>query len=225
MVRSRAANQSDTSSWPTTSSSQRRSSSGASRAVSSARRSSGTGSPNAAGETLQARRAAPPPADSEAQGASPGPSCVRSRTWPGPGSKRNSGALWRQRAKTHGTRMVGVAPPARPAPPAKVRELGAAGRAVARRCEARAEGHRRGRRHRLEAVSAHVHHRVAKTPTTGETRPRAHSRKARSAGKRPPVLATPPRSVDAPFVELHDRHSTAELPMSNGAPPAASGTT
>ena len=41
--------------------------------------------------------------------------------------------------------MVGVAPPARPAPPAEVRELGAAGRAVARRCEDRAEGHRRGR--------------------------------------------------------------------------------
>jgi hypothetical protein len=37
--------------------------------------------------------------------------------------------------------------------------------------------------------------------------------------------ATPPRSVDAPFVELHDRHGTAVLPMSNGAPPAASGTT
>ena len=36
---------------------------------------------------------------------------------------------------------TGVAPPARPAPPAEVRELGAAGRAVARRCEARAEGH------------------------------------------------------------------------------------
>jgi len=37
--------------------------------------------------------------------------------------------------------------------------------------------------------------------------------------------ATPPRSVDAPFVELHERQSTEQLPMSNGAPPAASGTT
>lgn len=32
--------------------------------------------------------------------------------------------------------------------------------------------------------------------------------------------ATPPRSVDAPFVELHERQSTAVLAMSNGAPPA-----
>jgi hypothetical protein len=31
--------------------------------------------------------------------------------------------------------------------------------------------------------------------------------------------------LDAPFVELHDRHSTAVLAMSKGAPPAASGTT
>jgi hypothetical protein len=28
-----------------------------------------------------------------------------------------------------------------------------------------------------------------------------------------------------PFVELQERHSTAVLPMSNGTPPAASGTT
>jgi type I site-specific restriction-modification system R (restriction) subunit len=48
---------------------------------------------------------------------------------------------------------------------------------------------------------------------------------SRSAGKCPPVWATPPRSVDAPFVELHERHSTAVLAISNGAPPAASGTT
>ncbi len=48
--------------------------------------------------------------------------------------------------------MMSVAPPARPAPPAEVRELGAAGRAVARRHEARAKGDGRGRR--LEGVSA-----------------------------------------------------------------------
>jgi hypothetical protein len=47
----------------------------------------------------------------------------------------------------------------------------------------------------------------------------------RSGSKRGSLWATPPRSVDAPFVELHDRHSTAQLVMSNGAPPAASGTT
>jgi hypothetical protein len=39
------------------------------------------------------------------------------------------------------------------------------------------------------------------------------------------LWATPPRSVDAPFVELHERHSTDVLAMSNGAPPAVSGTT
>ncbi len=39
------------------------------------------------------------------------------------------------------------------------------------------------------------------------------------------LWATPPRSVDAPLVELHERHSTAVLAMLNGAPPAASGTT
>ena len=38
-------------------------------------------------------------------------------------------------------------------------------------------------------------------------------------------MGYPPPSPDAPFLELHDRHSTALLPMSNGAPPAASGTT
>jgi len=43
---------------------------------------------------------------------------------------------------------MGVAPPARPASPAEVRDLGAAGRAVARRCEARAEGQRRRSGHR-----------------------------------------------------------------------------
>ena len=79
--------------------------------------------------------------------------------------------------------MVGVAPPARPAPPAEVRELGAAGRAVARRRDARAEGHRRGRGHRLEGVSAHASPHWRKPPKTGETRPRAHSRAARSGGQ------------------------------------------
>jgi len=33
------------------------------------------------------------------------------------------------------------------------------------------------------------------------------------------------RSADATFVELHEWQSTAQLPMSNGAPPAASGMT
>ncbi len=42
-------------------------------------------------------------------------------------------------------------------------------------------------------------------------------------GEEPPV-GTPVPS-DAPLVELHDRQSTAQLAMSSGAPPAASGTT
>ena len=136
------------------------------------------------------------------------------------------GALWRPWAKAQGTRMVGVAPPARPAPPAEVRELDAAGRAVARGCEARAEGHRCGRGHRLEGVSAHASPPLAKTPITGETRPCAHSREARSGGICVALWAIPPRSSeDAPFVELHERHSTDVLATSNGAPPAASGMT
>ena len=49
--------------------------------------------------------------------------------------------------------------------------------------------------------------------------------RGRSGRKRDAAWATPPRSVDAPLVELHERQSTAQLPMSNGAPPAASGTT
>ena len=52
-----------------------------------------------------------------------------------------------------------------------------------------------------------------------------HAERSRSGRIGAAIRATPPRSVDAPFVELHERHSTAVLPMSNGAPPAASGTT
>jgi hypothetical protein len=48
---------------------------------------------------------------------------------------------------------------------------------------------------------------------------------ARSAGIRVAAWATPPWSVDAPFVELQERQSTAVLATSNGGPPAASGTT
>jgi hypothetical protein len=58
-----------------------------------------------------------------------------------------------------------------------------------------------------------------------ETRPRAHSRAARSGRKPLSLWPTPPPSVDAPFVELHERHNTAQLPMSNGARPVAGGTT
>lgn len=72
--------------------------------------------------------------------------------------RRHPGLLRRPRAKPRGTRMVGVAPPARPAPPAEVGEHGAAGRAVARRREHRAKGHRRGRGQRLEVVGGHAAH-------------------------------------------------------------------
>jgi len=80
--------------------------------------------------------------------------------------------------------MVGVAPASRSAPPAEVRELGAAGRAVARRCEDRAEGHRRGCGHRLQGVSAHG-------SAAGENAPRiAKPRRGNTlAGLRPWLLA------------------------------------
>jgi hypothetical protein len=42
---------------------------------------------------------------------------------------------------------------------------------------------------------------------------RSRAARARAAGKRPPISATPRRSVDAPFVELHGQHSTDALPM------------
>ena len=157
-------------------------------------------------------------------GARPGPFSVRWDGWPGPGSRRHSGAPWRAWAETDGTRMVSVAPPARPTRSAEVRELGTAGRTLATRCKDRAEDDRRGRGRRLEGVSSHAGPDWRKPPKNRETRPRAHSREARSAGTCGALWATPPRSVDAPFVELHDRHSTAVLAMSNGAPPAASGT-
>ena len=137
----------------------------------------------------------------------------------------HSGRLRRPRAKPQGTRMVGIAPPAGPAPPAEVRELGAAGRAVARWSEAREEGQRRGRGQRLEGVSAHAAPHWRKPSKTGETRPCAHTRAAPVS--EPPSsdgLPRPP-SVDAPLLELHERHSTDVFATSNGAPPAASGTT
>ena len=106
----------------------------------------------------------------------------------------HSGGVRRSRAKTQGTRMVGVAPPAWPAPPAEVRELGAAGRAVAQRCEARAEGHRRGRGHRLEGVSAHASPPGENPPRMAKPG-RVHTVAGR--GQRAiavPLWATPPRS-------------------------------
>jgi len=121
--------------------------------------------------------------------------------------------------------MMRVAPPARPAPAGEVRELGAAGLALARRFEARVESQRRGRGQRFEGVRGHVSAGWRNSAKNRETPPREHTRRAQSAGKCLPLWATPPPSVDAPFVELHERHSTAVLPMSNGAPAAASGTT
>jgi hypothetical protein len=58
-----------------------------------------------------------------------------------------------------------------------------------------------------------------------ETRPRAHIWEARSSRSAEPACGDPRSPSPAPFVELHDRQSTAQLPMSNGAPPAASATT
>ncbi len=159
-----------------------------------------------------------------------GPSCARSRTWPGPGSERSSGALRRARAKAHGTRMVGVAPPARPAPPAEIRELGAAGRAVARRCEDRAEGHRRGRGRRLGGVSGHASPHWRKPPKRRETGPRAHDWEARTSASAGPACGDPRSALRAftrraPLAEFLDRHSTRVLAGSNGAPPSRSAVT
>ena len=52
----------------------------------------------------------------------------------------------------------------------------------------------------------------------------ATAKRSRSAGIDVATWATPP-PVDAPLVELHDRHKTDMFAMPNGAPPAASGTT
>ena len=118
---------------------------------------------------------------------------------------------------------MGVAPPARPAPPAEIRELDTAGLAVARGGEAREECHRRGRGHRLERVSAHASPAGENAPRTRKPG-RGNTRGGRQVSVLPRRLwATPPRSVDAPLVELQERQSTAVLAMSNGAPPTASG--
>ncbi len=79
---------------------------------------------------------------------------------------------------------------ARPAPPAEVRELGTACRAGARRCEARAEGHRPGRRRLLGDVSPHVPVHWRKPD---------NSRKA-AEGTQSPGSSTIGRSV---FLSLH----------------------
>ena len=132
---------------------------------------------------------------------------------PRPRCGGHSGGLRCPRTKALGTRLVGVAPPPRSAPPAEVRELGAAGGAVARRCEARAEGHRRGRGCRLGGVSVHPSPHWRKPPKKGETRPRAHSREAQSAAIGPALWATPP-SIDAHSQNLptFTRRSSTTLP-------------
>ncbi len=78
--------------------------------------------------------------------------------------------------------MVGVAPAARPAPPVEMRELGAAGLAVARRGDTRDEGHRGGRGHRLERVSVHGSAAGENAPRIGKPR-RGNARGGRTAAE------------------------------------------
>lgn len=89
-------------------------------------------------------------------------------------------------------------------------------------------GHPSAHRGTWANVGAHGRTWAGPRSATGiirETRPRAHSREARSGRDCVVISATPPRSLgEAPFVELHERHSTDVLAMSNGAPPEASAT-
>jgi hypothetical protein len=121
-----------------------------------------------------------------------------------------------------GRRTTGAACPARRGTEALPRKpcSGAAARRSRGGPSSRTRPPPRGRQHSCIT-------RWRKSPTIRETWPCAHSREAQSALSRGPIWVTPPPSVstDEPFVELHERHSTAVLPMSNGAPPAASGTT
>ena len=120
-----------------------------------------------------------------------------------------------------GRRTTGAACPARRGTGARRRRLGSG---------AEARGSRGGPSSRMRPAPRGCRQScltpLAKTPQERAKLGRVHTvARARSAGKRVAIWATPPRSVDAPFVELHERHSTAVLAMSNGAPPAASGTT
>ena len=134
------------------------------------------------------------------------PSAARSM-----GAQRARRPLWRPPAKTGGTRMVGVAPAARPAPPVEMRELGAAGLAVARRGDTRDEGHRGGRGHRLERVSVHGSAAGENAPRIGKPR-RGNVRGGRGQGaSRVALWATPPRSVDAPLVDVPGTANRAYL--------------
>ena len=81
---------------------------------------------------------------------------------------------------------MSLAPSARPTSSVEVRERSTAGLAVARRGEARAEGHRRRRGHRLESVRSHE-------SAAGENAPRiAKPRRGNTlAGRGPGAIACP----------------------------------
>ena len=115
-----------------------------------------------------------------------------SRLARGPGASR-----WDDRrplaplAKTHGTRMVGVAPPARHAPPTKVpgvrRRRSGSGAAARGSREGPSSQTRPPPRWRQRSCISPL----AKPPRKGETRPRAHSRAAQ-------VWRHPPRRMGYP---------------------------
>lgn len=120
--------------------------------------------------------------------------------------------------------MVGVAPPAWPAAPAEVRELGrrrwgsgAPVRGLRGGPSSRTQPPSRGRQ-RSYITS------LAKTPEKREKPGRRNTVARRGRGGVCLLLWATPPPGDAPFVELHERHSTDVFAMSNGAPPAASGT-
>lgn len=92
----------------------------------------------------------------------------------------------------------------------------------------RAIGHGRAHRGTWADGGAHAPTWLGPRSPTGiirETRPRLHNGKARSSGSAEPACGDPRSPSPAPFVELHERQSTAQLARSKGAPPAASGTT
>ena len=104
-----------------------------------------------------------------------------------------------------GRRTTGSACPVR-----RGTELGAEGRAVARGCEDRAEGHRRGRGHCLEVVSAHTSPHWRKPPKRRQTRPRAHDWEARTSRSAGPACGYPRSTLR----RVHEARSVGRVPRS-----------
>jgi len=113
----------------------------------------------------------------------------------------------------------GTAPPHQLAPPTTrvaIRLIG---------CPPRFAHGRRSRAGRPTGPPPPVPPPRSRRDRNGETRPRAHDWEARTSRRTVFACGDPRSASPAPLVELHERQRTAQLPMSNGAPPAASGTT